>query len=78
MKVYGGSQVSKINYFRIFNRFGDLVFEATDFLPNDTGYAWDGLLKGADAAPGVYIYVAEVSFADRSVRVVKGDITLVR
>ena len=78
LKVYGGSQVSKINYFRIFNRFGDLVFEATDFLPNDTGYAWDGLFKGADAAPGVYIYVAEVSFADRSVRVVKGDITLVR
>ncbi|MGB4899471.1 MAG: gliding motility-associated C-terminal domain-containing protein [Saprospiraceae bacterium] len=78
LKVYGGSQVSKINYFRIFNRFGDLVFEATDFLPNDTGYAWDGLFKGANAAPGVYIYVAEVSFADGSVRVVKGDITLVR
>ena len=78
LTVYGGKQVEKINYFRIFNRYGDEVYVAKDFLPNDRSVAWDGRYKGIDAAQDVYVYLAEIIFADGSVRVVKGDVMLVR
>ena len=70
--------MEKINYFRIVNRYGDEVYEAKDFLPNDQSAAWDGRYKGSDAAQDVYVYLAEVVFADGSIRIVKGDVMLVR
>lgn len=78
LTVHGGKLVEKINFFRIFNRYGDLVFEGRDFLPNDTSIAWDGRFKGQDAAQGVYVYAAEVVFVDGRAKVLKGDVTLMR
>lgn len=78
LTVYGGKQVVKVNYFRIFNRYGDEVYEARAFQPNDRSVAWDGRYKGSDAAEDVYVYLAEIVFADGSIRVVKGDVTLIR
>ncbi|MEP7324101.1 MAG: gliding motility-associated C-terminal domain-containing protein, partial [Saprospiraceae bacterium] len=78
LTVHGGRLVEKINFFRIFNRYGDLVFEGRDFLPNDTSIAWDGRFKGQDAAQGVYVYAAEVVFADGRAKILKGDVTLMR
>ncbi len=40
---------------RIFNRWGDLMFETTDF-----NAAWDGKFKGKEQVQGIYIYYAEI------------------
>lgn len=78
LTVMAGRQVQKVNYFKIFNRFGNQVFERSDFLPNDLGAGWDGTYRGSDALTGVYVYLAEVLYVDGRIQKIKGDITLIR
>ncbi len=70
--------VVNIRSFRIFDRWGSAVFERYDFAPNDPALGWDGMVRGSRALPGVYVYYAEVEFADGEVVLYKGDVTLVR
>jgi gliding motility-associated-like protein len=58
--------------FRIYNRWGELVFE-TDRL--DKG--WDGTFRGEYAPEGVYIYTVSVK-GFRENRTMKGDVILLR
>jgi gliding motility-associated-like protein len=47
-------QLSKLDYFRIFNRWGELVFET-----NNPRLAWDGTYNGNMQSTGTYIWMAE-------------------
>ena len=67
-----------INYFRIFDRWGEEVFLAEDFQPNDPVFGWDGILDGEPMNPQVFVFVAEVVFDDGTTEVVEGDFTLVK
>jgi len=55
-----GKGIKMIKSFRIFNRWGEVVFEKTNFLPGDPAYAWDGKIRGNPAPPDVFVYVCEV------------------
>jgi gliding motility-associated-like protein len=48
--------IVKLNYFRIFNRWGNLVFQSADPTPAN---GWDGKLGGIAQAPGTFTWVAE-------------------
>jgi len=76
--IESDESIAIIRNFRIFSRWGEPVFEATNFLPNDQQYGWDGNWRGKSAASGVYVFMAEIEFVDGESRVFKGDITLVR
>jgi gliding motility-associated-like protein len=67
-----------IRHLRIFSRWGELLFEGTDLAPGDLAGGWDGTFRGKAMDPGVYIYFAEVEWADGRVRILKGDLTLIR
>lgn len=71
-------QVAKVNKFAIFNRWGDAVFEANNFLPNDPDFGWDGTFKSKRLDPSVFVYFAEIVFIDGHVEMYKGDITLLK
>ena len=61
--------------FRIFNRWGDLIYEVTKFDPiNDY---WDGKMNGSSVTTGIYVYQIEVISADGNVNKIFGDITVV-
>ncbi|MGB1216836.1 MAG: gliding motility-associated C-terminal domain-containing protein, partial [Saprospiraceae bacterium] len=76
--VYGDQSVASINYFRVFDRWGELVYENSNFPPNaPLNHGWDGRFKGKRMNPGVFVYVTEVLFIDGRTKVYKGDITLV-
>ncbi|MCO6479569.1 MAG: PKD domain-containing protein [Phaeodactylibacter sp.] len=65
--------------FRVFDRWGELVFEALDCpAPELQNCGWDGNFKGQKAEQGVYTYYAELLFTDGFVRVAKGNVTLIR
>ena len=49
--VFGGEDVARIQLFRIVNRWGSIVYERTDFFPNDSFAAWDGNVSGQPANP---------------------------
>jgi gliding motility-associated-like protein len=59
--------------FRIFNRWGKMVFEAKDI---DDG--WDGTLGGKPQPMGVYVYMVEAVSAQGRPFVKQGNITLIR
>ena len=78
LTIMGGNQISQIKYFRIFNRFGDRVFEAENFLPDDFLRGWDGRFRNADAASDVYVYIVELIYVDGTEKLIKGDFVLMR
>ncbi|HWB24603.1 MAG TPA: PKD domain-containing protein [Chitinophagaceae bacterium] len=67
-----GFGISKMNW-KIFNRWGTLIFESTS---PDIG--WNGYYKGVLQAQDVYTYVLDVVFFDGKRYQKKGDITLLR
>ncbi len=52
--------VKAVKSFRIFNRWGQMVFEKSNFPPNIESFGWDGKVKGIAAPPDVYVYTCEV------------------
>lgn len=71
-------QVTRIRRFSIYDRWGELVYQAENFQPNDPTFGWDGRYRGKMMNPGVFVYEAEVDIIDGSVVVKRGDVTLVR
>ncbi|HEX6182189.1 MAG TPA: PKD domain-containing protein, partial [Chitinophagaceae bacterium] len=59
--------------FRIYNRWGQKLFETTD-----PRAGWDGYFKGVLQPMDVYVYTLEVEFTDGTKATRKGDITLIR
>ena len=72
------NKVERINYMRVFNRWGAKVYERTDFPIEDESTGWDGRFNGNMLNTGVYIYLFEIEFIDGSVRKYSGDVTLLR
>ena len=72
------NQISQARSFKIFTRWGELVFEAADFPPNDFTHGWDGMHRGRKLDAGVYAWFAEVELVNGEREVLKGDVVLVR
>lgn len=51
--------VSIIKNFTIYNRFGQLMFQAINFLPNDKRFGWDGRFKSEPQSNGAYVFMME-------------------
>ena len=76
--AFAGIGVEQVLEMRIFSRWGNLVFEQYNFLPNDPSIGWDGLLNGETLNPNIYVFYAKVRFRDGVVRSYKGDVMLMR
>jgi len=59
--------------FRIYDRWGEMVFET-----NDAKIGWDGSFKGQPQPVGVYGYVVSATMKDGTSRMIKGNVTLLR
>lgn len=67
-----GFKYQLVEEFRVFNRWGQLVFTAMD------NKGWDGTLKGGKAESGTYYYVIKLRYPDGKAKTFKGDVMLVR
>lgn len=69
-----------INYFKIYNRWGNIVFERKEGgKPNDKAYGWNGKLKDGGMAPsGNYTCIVEVTCTAGGIFSYKGNVTLIR
>jgi gliding motility-associated-like protein len=76
--IYGGLGVTNVKSLKIFDRWGELVFEDKNFLPNDRNHSWDGRFQGEIMRPNVFIYMIEIEFVDGLTIPYKGDVTLIR
>ncbi len=65
--------IQKIEYFRIYNRWGQLVFSTTI-----NGHGWDGRIKGRDQGTNVFVWIVKaVDYAGNDF-FAKGTVTLIR
>jgi gliding motility-associated-like protein len=78
VSVFSNDLLAIVLEFEIFDRWGEKVFRGTDFPVNVPELGWDGRFKGQYMNPAVFVYVAKVQFSNGTVRVISGDITLVR
>jgi gliding motility-associated-like protein len=63
----------QVNYFRVFDRWGQLLFET-----NDLNIGWDGTFKGQKLPPAVYVYDFNGVCSTGATIDKKGNVTLIR
>ncbi len=74
-----GIGITKINYLRIFDRWGKLMKETSDGLANDPRWGWDGTDKqNKKLDPAVFVYTYEIVCVNSDIVSGKGNITLLR
>lgn len=77
--MYCDEFAEQINYFYVFDRWGEKVFSTENIQPNISAEGWDGKFNGKDVVPGVYVYLIEVKFIeDDNPIIYTGDITVIR
>ncbi|WP_235297204.1 T9SS type B sorting domain-containing protein [Portibacter marinus] len=76
--LYSGNQVDIIDDLKIFDRWGELIYENANFPPGAEEFGWDGTFKGFPVDPAVFVWYATVTLVDGSERVLKGDVTLIK
>lgn len=59
--------------FRVFDRWGEMVFESTD-----RNFGWDGTFRGKAMDPDVYDYYLKVTCIDGIESIIKGNVTLLK
>lgn len=65
--------IKSYNYFRVFNRWGQLLFSTTRLHDG-----WDGKLNGREQPSGTYIWMVEGVTKDNRLITKKGTVTLIR
>lgn len=76
---FSGAGVKSINYMRIFDRWGELLFERKSIpVGDDPSKGWDGKFNGVYVQSGVYVYIIDVTFEDGNTLIYRGDITVIR
>jgi gliding motility-associated-like protein len=69
-----GWGIKKLNYFKIFNRWGQLLFES-----NDIKVGWNGQFNGAPQNMETYVYqVSAETFVDKEPTLKTGSFKLIR
>jgi gliding motility-associated-like protein len=73
-----GTGLFNIKTMRIFNRWGEMVFEKSNFNANDMMSGWDGTYKGQKLNPDVFVYIIDVRCDNDNTLNYKGNVTLIR
>jgi gliding motility-associated-like protein len=66
-------EIIKLNYFRVYDRWGELVYET-----NNVADKWDGTYNGKPAPVDVYVWVADAFCASGKEINKSGNVTLIR
>lgn len=72
-----GKGLERVKMLRIFNRWGEVVFEKRDFPVNDASAGWNGSYKGQKPKADVYVYQAEVFCDNGDIIRLNGNIALI-
>ena len=73
-----GKGLERVKSLRIFNRWGEIVFEQKDFPVNNPSSGWDGKFKGNRPQADVYIYQVEVFCENGEIIRFDGNLALIQ
>ncbi|MBX7227880.1 MAG: gliding motility-associated C-terminal domain-containing protein, partial [Chitinophagales bacterium] len=78
LQVMPAKSIERVNLFQVFNRWGEKVFEASNYVPQIDTNGWDGNYKEKLQNVDVYVYFVEVTFIDGITGSAKGQVTLMK
>jgi gliding motility-associated-like protein len=73
-----GQGIPVVKVFRVFSRWGELLYEQKDMPVNDEYIGWNGTYKGQKLAPDVYVYLIQADCDNGDTLLWKGDVMLLR
>jgi gliding motility-associated-like protein len=73
-----GTGIKIIKSFKIYSRWGELVFEKTNFMPGDISSGWDGKIRGKAAAQDVFVYICEAICEKGIPATFKGNVAVLK
>jgi len=74
LSIFSGSDNSQLKYdFKIYNRWGQMIFET-----NDVKKGWDGTYKGVNVPMDVYVYIIDAHGFNAEKFYIRGQVTLIR
>jgi gliding motility-associated-like protein len=76
--IMANPSVALVRRFDVFDRWGELVFQASNVQPNDPQSGWDGTFYGRLMNPQVFVWVVEVVLVNGAEIQLRGDVALVR
>jgi gliding motility-associated-like protein len=76
--IYSGQGVRRIHQFKVFDRWGKLVFSRDNQEPNAETLRWDGRTGTEENPQAVYVWFAEIEFFDGIREIFEGDVVLIR
>jgi hypothetical protein len=76
--LFDNGAIKSIERLRIYDRWGELIWQRENFPSNDVNNGWDGTFRDKAVNPGVFVWVADLLLTDGRRVVEKGDVTVVR
>lgn len=73
-----GKGLFTIKSAKVFNRWGEVMYEKYGFQANNPADGWNGTYKGQKLTPDVFVYVFEIVCDNNSTLVYKGNVALIR
>lgn len=73
-----GKGIRLIKYLHIYNRWGEMIFQRSDFNIDDASAGWDGTFKGNPVPSGTYVYLAEMVCDSGETFPMKGSFLVIR
>ena len=76
--IVNGKEGTKVISFRIFDQWGEQLFEASDFGVNNKNIGWDGIYRGNSVPAGNYLWTLQAEYPSGEQEIVKGSSLLIR
>ena len=79
-KVFCGLDVKLVHFFRVYDRWGDVIYEDQNFTREQVyqeNKGWDGRFREQLVQQGVFTYSCKVEFIDGYIEIYKGDVLMI-
>ncbi|MBK6861487.1 MAG: gliding motility-associated C-terminal domain-containing protein [Saprospiraceae bacterium] len=76
--VFSTPEIKEIQRLRLYDRWGQLLYELKNFPPNDVSYGWDGNFRNQKSNPAVFVCTVEWIDSEGELHILSGDVTLIR
>lgn len=78
IRYYAGKDVKEILYLKIYDRWGNLVFQKENLEIGLIDQDWNTTFNGQPLSQGVYAWIALVAYLDDRIVLNKGDLQIIR
>lgn len=78
IRIPRNSDIVQVLHWKIYDRWGNLVFDTPPYDPSATAVEWSGTYRGEPVANGVYMYYIQYQSSNGSTEHLSGDITILR